>query len=249
MRTLHPSVVGEIWNTYKKNGINQTVHPDDTMYLTGKDWYWSVGESAMLAVCAALIAAPIKKINKLLDFGCGYGRCARHLRALFPDAELFFCDLNKPAADFCAGTLNGKVLSFSDIPLEIDLIWLGSVFTHLSLPNSKILFDSLTSKLTRGGVLICTSHGRRAIEIHKRNPYISKDKWLNIYDEYQSVGYGYSSYGREDLGDYGVSLANAAKIIALGENRPDLRLITYQEGGWANHQDVAAWAHWPLHDS
>ncbi len=63
---------------------------------------------------------------------------------------------------------------------------------------------------------------------------------------YNTTGAGYASYGREDLGDYGVSLTTAARIIELGMDRTELRLLSYQEAGWANHQDVVAWMRYPI---
>ncbi len=108
--------VGTAWDNYKKIDLIKTIHENDLMYSTGKDWYWSVGEAAIFVVASTLVTAPTKKVNRILDFGCGFGRCARHFRAFFPNAALYFCDLNKTAAEFCSKTFSGEIVSLEILP-------------------------------------------------------------------------------------------------------------------------------------
>lgn len=243
---MDAATVGSMWAAYKNGPLIETIHPDDSMFAKGKDWYWSVGESMVQMIAGSLLLAPTKKVRRILDFGCGYGRCSRHLRAFFPGAELVFCELNPEAAAFCAQSFDGRAVDLHDLPADLDMIWVGSVFTHLDVGRVKSIFDELATRLARAGILIVTTHGRMALHKSQTYPYISGRLWTEIVEEYRSSGAGYRSYGREDLGDYGVSLNAASNIIALGENRPDLRLITYCEAGWANHQDVAAWTRYPI---
>jgi SAM-dependent methyltransferase len=238
--------IGTAWDNYKKSGIIETIHEQDLMYNTGKEWYWPVGESAMHIVASLLIAAPNKKVNRILDFGCGFGRCARHFRAFFPNAELYFCELNKTAAEFCSKTFSGEVVSLEKLPKDIDVIWLGSVFTHIDIIKTKLLFDILVASLANLGVFVATTNGRRAIQMNSKNPYISANRWADILAGYNATGAGYASYGRDDLGDYGVSLTDAARMIELGMNCPELRLLSYQEAAFANHQDAIAWTRYPI---
>jgi len=120
---VHIDTVGHLWASYIARGVTRIVNEEnDTMYKGGKDWCWSVGESGARLVCVNLAASPLKVVKRVLDFGCGWGRVGRHLRALFPSAELLFCELNKPAAAFCAETFNGTVVSEADLPTGIDII-------------------------------------------------------------------------------------------------------------------------------
>ena len=240
------SELGAMWAGYKSSGFSRALHPDDQMYSGGPDWYWSVGESCLPVVGSALVASQIKRVRSVLDFGSGYGRCARLLRALFPGAAMSFCDIAPGAADFCAASFSGRAVQLESLPKDIDVIWLGSVFTHIDIGRMKVLFDALAGRLSPFGVLVATTHGRKAIEVNGRHPYIGAARWAEIVKGYGETGAGYASYGRESLGDYGVSLTSPARIIALGDDRPDLRLLSYHEGGWANHQDAVAWCRHPL---
>jgi SAM-dependent methyltransferase len=235
--------VNSLWEAYRESRVSSEIHPADSMYNTGKDWYYSVGLSAIRAISSALVAGPTMEVGRIFDFGCGYGRVARHLCSAFPNSRLFFCDQHAEAAKFCATTFRGEVVGENDLPSNIDLLWVGSVFTHLDVDRSRILLQRLLQLLAINGILVATFHGRRVIEIAKRTPYIRGDRWSRILAGYEMVGSGYESYGREDLGDYGVSLMSAATIVSLAHaSGIDYRLVSYQEAGWANHQDVAAWA-------
>lgn len=211
------------------------------MWTKGKDWYWSVGESAIEAIFGHLAATRLNTIGSVLDFGCGWGRVARQLRRAFPDAKLYVCDLNEAAAGFCADTFDGHRVTGDNLPRGIDLIWVGSVFTHLARKPSREIFDTLIEALAPNGLLVATTHGRRAIEISKKTRYIKADKWENILHDYRRTGYGYASYDLEVLGDYGVSLSNLQSVFEFGEDNKDIMFAGFQEAGWANHQDVFAW--------
>src|SRR5438552_19193144 len=73
----------------------------------------------------------------MLDLPCGHGRVMRFLKATFPHAQLTACDLNHGAVDFCAMTFAAhpvySELAVPSIPLrgKFDLIWCGSLLTHL----------------------------------------------------------------------------------------------------------------------
>jgi SAM-dependent methyltransferase len=214
------------------------------MWTTGSAWYKNVGEDAVRVICASLAAAKTREVRKVLDFGCAYGRVGRHLRCVFPEASLLFCDLNTEGAQFCADKFGGRNAPAEQLPSDLDLVWVGSVFTHIPYERALQLFNLLFSTLAPHGLLIATFHGRRAIFMHSKHPYIAHEKWEGILCAYRATGAGYASYALERLdylGDYGVSLTTAAAVISLAEQAPEARLISYHEAGWANHQDVAVW--------
>src|SRR5262245_27216903 len=102
--------IHEIWNTYTRHPVSRAVHPKDDMFNKAKkgfDDYDLVGASAVKAILSTLYNAPIEKVERVLDFGCGHGRVARHLRAMFPQAQLHFSDIDASAVEFCATTFNG----------------------------------------------------------------------------------------------------------------------------------------------
>jgi hypothetical protein len=56
------------------------IHPDDHMWTTGKDWYFSVGQNALNVICRAINLSWLGKVSNILDLPCGHGSVARYLR-------------------------------------------------------------------------------------------------------------------------------------------------------------------------
>lgn len=157
---MHFDQITGLWTRYRAAEIDKRIHPDDHMMNTAQQgWadYNFVGVSTIQLLLSLLAQADTQKVRRILDFGCGHGRAARHIRACFPAAEMDFCDIDPGAAQFCAETFSGAAIvssdDFSDLSLdkEYDIIWLGSVFTHLSLDRMVALFDKLQSHLAVGG--------------------------------------------------------------------------------------------------
>src|SRR5574341_2047568 len=76
------------------------IHPDDHMWRTGQDWYFSVGESGLRVIELALRMSLLPEVTSILDLPCGHGRVGRFLRAAFPKAKMYFCDLDRSGVDF-----------------------------------------------------------------------------------------------------------------------------------------------------
>src|SRR5918999_3029855 len=243
--------VGTLWSAYLNRPIDRTKHPDDGMTLK-PEAYWTSGKSAARVICEALAASPTQEVRRILDYGCGYGRVGRHIRALFPDAELFFSDL--AGADFCAEQFKGKAVPAAvdftalDLPADMDLIWVGSVFTHVTWARMQILFDKLFDALAVNGVLVLTQHGRRCIELADQGEicYVGGGRWDKVVAEYRQTGVGYQDYVRPDTEQWGVSLITPAKNFELGARYPNARMTYFSEARWGQHQDVAAWCKLPV---
>ena len=68
----------------------------------------------------------------------GYGVGSRFLRYAWPTADIKVCDIDKAAVDSCTETFDaGPVYSSMDFKrvrfdVNYDLIWVDSLFTHLS---------------------------------------------------------------------------------------------------------------------
>lgn len=232
--------------------VIRTISPDDDMLAGGggEQWYHEVGRSALQCVARALEAArkPPEDVRRILDLPCGHGRVLRYLRAAFGQAEIVACDLAREAADFCAATFGAvPVYSQEDpsrVPLEpdsFDLIWVGSLLTHLDAPRWTEFFDLFRRCLRPGGVLVFTTHGR---EVYRRmaegtQPYL--DSWWRVHIvlyQYERTGFGYADYvGRRG---YGISLSSPAWVCGRLLERPELRLVSVSEGAWARFQDVYA---------
>jgi SAM-dependent methyltransferase len=221
----------------------------DMMYEGFPTHYFSSGYSALFCVRRALDRAPSKSPKSVLDFGCGHGRVLRSLAADFPQARLTVADVDAAGVNFCAKTFGAMPVysetDFSRLAFNttFDLIWVGSVFTHLRWERWMSLWELFRSILTENGLLIFTTHGteveRRLREGQCRWYGLETERVAKILWDYDNRGFGYSDYRKSP--DYGVSLSSpewvGSKITEVG-----FELVLFQENGWDDCQDV--WAAW-----
>jgi SAM-dependent methyltransferase len=228
----------------KVDHVNRTLSPDDKMFGGNSKHYFDVGSSALENIQSAVGIAKIKPAN-ILDFGCGAGRVTRWIAAGFPQAHIEGCDIREADIRFVADAFGVRTWQ-SDVdpaklnpPSSYDLIWVGSVFTHLSKAASTELFDKLASWLNPGGVLVFTSHGRYAASAGSSLGYYGiASEWSRVVEDYTRSEFGYADY--EGTPSYGVSLTQLYWWAGLITSRGSLRLISMTEQGWDNHQDVIA---------
>ncbi|MGL3110691.1 class I SAM-dependent methyltransferase [Bradyrhizobium sp. BR 1432] len=253
---MHADVVSTLWTDYRSREIIRDLHPNDHMFnaaVQGWTDYMGVGVSAVQIICSALLTGPAYHLEKVLDFGCGHGRVARHLRAFLPKAELYFADIDETGSRFCADTFAGNYVQSHhdfdqlDLPKDLDLIWVGSVFTHLDYGRMNKLFNALIGALRPRGTLIATFRGesqyRRALQETDPN---QRRKWKSLIDQYEAGGIGFGSYGIADDPEWGLSLSSINSVIGMGKRLPNVRLVSYSEIGWAAAHDVAAWSISPV---
>jgi SAM-dependent methyltransferase len=147
------------------------ISPNDQMYAGSQSQYFAIGHSALQAIDVALRAAGKQRssVRRILDLPCGHGRVCRYLRDAFPRAEITACDLETDGVDYCAATF-GAIPVYSDpIAARIklggtfDLIWCGSLLTHLSEQRSREFLDLFCSRLAEGGIVVFTVHGRFSV--------------------------------------------------------------------------------------
>jgi SAM-dependent methyltransferase len=101
---------------------------------------------------------------RVLDFGCGCGRIARHMLPLV--RELHGIDPNRRSVAWCARNLsNGTFLAGGREPTlpfpdgRFDLVWAWSVFTHLPAVSQRPWLAELTRIVAPGGLILFTTHG------------------------------------------------------------------------------------------
>ena len=117
----------------------------------------------------------LKTIHSLLDFGCGSGRYLIGWHLIAPHIALHGCDLNAILMSWAQKNLPDPIhclrnnlmppLPYQDNQFE--LIYLISVFTHLSLDAQKIWIQELKRILKVGGYILLTLHG----ELYVRNNF------------------------------------------------------------------------------
>ena len=247
---MKASEVTKLWNEYsvnKQHFLINEIHKNDVMFNSAQkpEHYFWVGEVTVELILSVLLQSPTTYVGEILDFGCGYGRVGRYLRAMFPWKNITFADVEDAATSFCASKFKGKALTTPkyfhelELPGKYDLIWLGSVFTHIDYERMKVLWSKMFVSLKPNGIIIGTFRGTKMYQQYKLNPEVSK-RDEDLLEAYEKYGFAYRRYpGWTD--DWGLSLVSSDKLVCLGADNPDARLVSYCEVGWAAAHDVLAW--------
>ena len=221
------------------------ISPDDGMYKGDGNHYFRVGLSAIHCIEAAVTSAGNVHPKQILDLPCGHGRVLRFLVHRFSEAAITACDLDTDGVDFCTGTfgVNG-VYSKQDLPAlslqkQFDLIWCGSLVTHLDEPRIVALMKFFQRHLLPGGLLVFTAAGERVVEWMLSGKFdygIANAAIPDITIQYRERGYAYTDYPY--MPDYGISLTSPEWIRKHIEQVGKLRKVYFAEHGWDDHQDV-----------
>jgi SAM-dependent methyltransferase len=227
-------------------GVISEISPGDPVYSPERhDAYFQWGESAVACIRLALLAAERGSPSSVLDFACGHGRVLRTLKAAFPGARLTACDIDRDGVDFCARTFGAAPVYSSADPAEIeieeqfDLIWVGSMFTHLESGRWVGFLRLFESLLQPGGMLVFTTGGRFVIEqmkAGKRSVGLDGNQATELIADFERTGFGYQEYLRRP--GWGLARASPAWVCAQLDEVPELRLIAFVERGWLQSQDV-----------
>ncbi len=222
--------------------------PDDEMYAGDLKQYWSVAFSALRFINLALLAADKTAPRSILDFPCGHGRVLRVLHAAFPQASLTAVDLNRSAVKYCAKTFGAQAVYAHQSPEQIlltgkfDLIFCGSLLTHLAAERWNGFLKLFCSHLEPGGVLIFTTHGDVSVDwlMTGKQTYGLKPAQIElILQAHQATGFGYQDYTAQSA--YGISISSLPWVLAEAAKLPELQLVTCLPQAWSNHQDVYAY--------
>ena len=204
--------------------------------------YFEVGRQALERVRTALNGTEPKRI---LDLPCGHGRVLRWLEAAYPRSELSACDISRGAVDFCAREFGARpiysALEPEDIALEgpYDLIWCGSLLTHVDAPLWAPFLELFTEHLS--GALVFTTGGTYTAELIREgepgiNETIDAEPLLRSYD---STGFGFAPYHPvyHHTPSYGLARATPEWVLNLLTTLP-LEVVSVAERGWGDRQDV-----------
>ncbi len=226
-------------------GVDRTVHPRDNMGIRDEARYLAVGAAAVDLVRSALALSGAGEPKKVLDFACGFGRVARHLRVAFSGSELVCADVWAEAADFVgrfadrAVRLDAAGSNWDEVGDGYGLIWCGSLLTHLPEDRARAVLDLFAERLAPGGVAVFTTHGRFA-----RDRLASGAFSYGVADGAEMVAafdagrHGFAPYPGQD--GYGASLTPTRTVIGWIEDRPGLTLRLACERAWDDHQDAVA---------
>jgi SAM-dependent methyltransferase len=123
------------------------------------------------------------------------------------------CDLDREGVDFCARTLGATPLYSQSDPDELqaggafDLIWCGSLFTHLDAPRWSKFLSFFARSLTPDGVLVFTTHGRHSSPV-LQSMAVTQDGASAMLNGYDATGFGYVPMPLDIEVDYGLAIAS-----------------------------------------
>jgi SAM-dependent methyltransferase len=229
--------------------MNTEISPHDGMWEGDRDEYFQLAATGLGCVQRSLAAAGRESAERILDFGCGHGRVMRALRDAYPAADLTACDLDADGVQFCVDRFGARAAnSTADItqislPGDYDLIWCGSVFTHLDAPGWRQLVQRFGEWLAPGGVVVFTTHGQFVAKNLRAGGWdyglaaAQIDALLASYAA--GDGFGYVPYPRRT--DYGMSISDASWVRRFLAVDDSLDEVAHEEGGWNGWQDSFAY--------
>lgn len=235
------------YQAYSAIPISTEISEHDNMLPRGAEGamahYMSVGQSAIDVIARALVAVGRREVQSILDLPCGAGRVTRHLRAFFPEADLYAGDQDQARESFVVERFGAKraqaPVDFVAAPdRSFDLIFVGSLLTHFD----KDLFVQAVSWFTAAtapeGLLVMTTHGRRYDALKRKSNSVEESgKWAAVAADVARCGFGFHAYDKRRT-HYGLSWSKPSWLMRLTEDLPALRIVSFQEAAWDDHQDV-----------
>ncbi len=218
------------------------IPPKDLMFEGDLNHYFYVGVDA-LRIC--LRFAKLKPNSKVLLLPCGHGRNLRHFTDFFDINNIYAADINSDAVNFCEtyfgvnSFTSDKEFSFLKKTPNFDLIFVGSLITHLKESHSIDLIEKLIKKLSRNGVLILSSHGTFVANKLAENCMeygLTDAEFSSLQESFNASGYGFGAYQNDP--EYGISVISKnwfEKYIIL---RNHAVLENFEERLWDRHHDI-----------
>jgi SAM-dependent methyltransferase len=227
--------------------VSLKIHGNDELYVPFRaEHYLSVGLSAIRCIEDVLNRSKGDRvIRAILDFPCGYGRILRFLRVRFPDADITGAELDRAALDFCRRAFSARSLAsdrdFTQLSLsdKFDLIWCGSLFTHIDEKAAIELLTFFQEHLTPAGICVFTTHGLTSvdrIQETKKTYGLAVKARQEVLSQFRENGYGYANY--PDQNGYGISVVSHERMLALAESVGNWHEVVFAERAWDSHQDV-----------
>jgi SAM-dependent methyltransferase len=239
---------------FSAEGVCTEISAGDGMFEGSREHYFAVGQSALRCIQLAMRAARRERFRNILDFGSGFGRVLRVLKAAFPAAELAACDISPDAIEFCARTFGAGPIQSSEtiadihIGKQFDLIWCGTLLTNVDSAQFSELFQLFHSLLAKDGILVFTTHGSFVARRMRTGAFtygLSPSLIPALIADYDRTGFGYEDYPeavltRLGVKRYGISISTPSWVCRQIEALVDLRILAYTERAWDNHQDSVA---------
>jgi SAM-dependent methyltransferase len=226
---------------------NRTLSPRDGMAVPGlEEQYFDLGRRALDLVLFSGELCDKPHYPDILDLPCGHGRVLRWLRAHYDYANITACDLERDGVDFCAREFRATpVYSQPDLralPFQarFDLIWVGSLVTHLNQERWLRTLDCLVKWTRECGVIVFSTQGRTVSSLlvrGQRNVAENIDK-AALIEDYARTGFAFQRYFESTPEeDYGLTLTSPEWLMRVLQRYPDVIMRAYLEEAWGM-QDI-----------
>ena len=254
IRKQNTAFINAVAKQFSDLNYVKEISKNDAMFDGKIQPYYNTGLTALHAIKLALSAKQTYEINNILDFGCGHGRVMRMLRAAWPEANIFAYDIFDDAINFCVDHFNALPLkapqNITDTKLEnnkFDLVWLGSIFTHLDANDFVNLLEEIKSSLSDKGAAIFSIAGPFVVRLIREGfrGGVSDNTAISMLASYDSNGFGFGFYKGQEDRRWGWTIAKPT-WVARAVEEAGLQMLLNMERGWGGRQDIVAVHRWDI---
>ncbi len=159
------------------NSFVDSISPHDEMYIftrnhadqkeTASYLYFKSGREALQCIekIVRFSGKSLRGVNSFLDFACGYGKSTRFLIQEIEPRKVWVSDIYKGAVDFqkkifgVNGFYSETEPSKLRFPRKFEVIYAGSLFSHLPVTRFEEWLSTLSNILEDNGIFIFSTHG------------------------------------------------------------------------------------------
>jgi len=228
-----------------------TIHPRDEMFLHHRPEHRTHAEAAVAYLQKAeVILRDLEtvlentgvrwdSVESFLDFACGHGRVTRLAACRLPPQRVVASDINREAVDFVRQRFGVRGFYSTENPRDLpttelyDLIFVVSLFSHLTQSYWEAWFARLSRMLTPRGVLVFTTHGPTLLRGRTGARPVSDGFHFELWNE---------TRGRLAPAYYGMTFVTENYVRRIAESNGVGRIAGYYRDHLGAFQDVYALA-------
>lgn len=225
---------------------NREISGRDTMVWPGaEEQYFSLGQRALDLVMFSGRLCDKPHYERILDLPCGHGRVLRWLRAQYDYAQITACDLERSGVDFCRDQFGATgVYSQTDLKAlrfdaQFDLVWCGSLLTHLSPAAWHEAVDGLIRWTAECGVIVFSTQGRFfATQLARGEGGFADNVDIPaLLGAFGREGHAFEPYYEDPTRQYGLAVTSPEYLGRVLQRYPNVIVRAYLEQAWGV-QDV-----------
>ena len=172
------------------------------------------------------------KNQRILDYGCGYGRFLRLMSYYADSNQLFGCDPWDKSIQICKEDGINCQLDITDylptsLPYEeksLDFIFAFSTFTHTSYRATQTALNALYGVAKKGGILAITIRPSEYWTLHAG---LSDVERQSLVDDHNNKGYAFKPHNRAPV-DGDITYGDTSMPIhMISQISPNWKMLSY----------------------